>query len=88
MIVTRMRLKEEISLRRMIRGIINETLKMNKGWEGYEQGLNADNDEIDVGYDAAYYEQYADAVLGLDRTAELDAGGENVITRRRKARRK
>lgn len=82
-----MRLREEIELRQLIRSIINETRAApNKGWEGFEHGLDADNDEIETGYDAAYYEQFANSLLGMGRTAELDSGGENIITRRKSAR--
>ncbi len=83
MIVNAMRLSEEVKLRQLIRTLIQETrVKVNKGWEGYEQGLDADNSDIDAGYDAHYYEQYANVTMGQDHTAELDSGGENVITRR------
>lgn len=80
-----MKLKEETQLRRLIRRLIVETrVKVNSGWEGYRQGCVGDaNDDIDAGYDAAYYEQYANKLRGMDHVAELDAGGDNVIDRKR-----
>lgn len=61
---------------------------MNSGWEGYRQGRDADNSDILVGYPAAYHSQSADATLGQYHLGELDKGGENVITRRKKQRKK
>lgn len=63
-------------------------MKPNRGWEGYEQGLDADNSDIDAGYPAAYYEQFADALNGMGHIGELDSGGENVVERRKKRRAK
>jgi hypothetical protein len=79
----------EARLRRIVRMIIRETrVKPNRGWEGYDHGRDADNSEIDSGYDAAYNQQYANATLCLDDLTELEDGGENVITRRRAKRTK
>lgn len=82
-------LEEEILLRRMIRSFLGETrTKVNSGWEGYQQGRDADNSDILVGYPAAYHRQYADATLGQYHLGELDQGGENVVVRRKKQRKK
>ncbi len=82
-------LEEEVLLRRMIRSCLSETrAKVNSGWEGYQQGRGVDNSDILVGYPAAYHSQYADSTLGQYHLGELDTGGENVIKRRKKQRKK
>lgn len=84
-----MRLQDEVRLRNVIRQVINETrARVNRGWEGYEHGLDADNSDIDAGYHAHYYQQYANSTMGLDNIAELDSGGMNVLLRRKKRRRR
>ena len=82
-IVKPMKLQEEVKLRTMIRQIMAETrIKVNKGWEDYDQNRDADNDAIKSGYDAHYHQQYASVTYDLDNLAELESGGTNIIDRR------
>lgn len=84
-----MNLKEEVQLRRLIRRMLQETRpKVNRGWEGYNQDPYDANEDIDAGYEAAYYEQYANATNRMDNLAELETGGHNIITRHAKSKQK
>lgn len=75
-----MKLREEVDLRRVIRNMIQEAM----GWESYEQGNDADNTALSTGYSAAYHQTNPD----IEHLADLQKGGDNVISRRKRLRKK